>query len=80
MPTIVAMPSLSSEQLDIVLKAASFVPDHWRQRFLDAVTDQLMGRAATMSNAELIQVTGAIRRAMILGTGPIELGPDEDYE
>ena len=57
--TLIAMPALTSEQLDIVQKAASHVPPAWRQRFMDAVTDQLMGRAATISNAELIQVTGA---------------------
>jgi len=77
--TIVAMPALTSEQMDIIHRAASHVPPAWQERFMSAICDQLMGRAATICNAELLQVTGAIRRAMILGTGPVELGPDEDY-
>ena len=77
--TITAMPALSAEQMDIIHRAASHVPPAWQERFMSAVCDQLMGRAATISNAELLQVTGAIRRHMILGSGPVELGDDEVY-
>jgi hypothetical protein len=70
---------LTSEQTDFVLRAADSIAPSYRQRFLDAIADQLTCRP-TISNHELAQIVGAIRRHMILGAGTPELGPDEDYE
>jgi hypothetical protein len=68
---------LTPEQLDLVLRAAADFPEgDRRRRFLDAMSDQLLLRQ-NISNGELTQIVGAIRRAFVLGVGTPSLGPDE---
>jgi len=78
MPTIAPPLPLTEEQLDFVLRAAADFPEgDRRRRFLDGVADQLTCRPS-ITNGELAQIVGAIRRAFLLGVGTPELGDWDD--
>ena len=68
--------ALTDEQAAIIRRAAEAVSPSWRARFLTNVADRLMF-APQLSNADVVTVCGAVRRAMALGVGPVALGADE---
>lgn len=67
---------LTDEQAAIIRHAAGAVPVSWRERFLTNVADRLM-LVPQLSNADVLTACGAVRRAMVLGVGPVALGTDE---
>ncbi|MFO1099285.1 MAG: hypothetical protein U1E81_13705 [Xanthobacteraceae bacterium] len=45
------MTALTDTQRSVVLEAAERVPDRWRERFIHAVTDRLLGLAPPTDEA-----------------------------
>ena len=70
--------SLSQRQRDVRLiqSAAAALPAAWRERFLLAVQDALLGRDPII-NADVVAAVGRLRRTMLLGSGTPTLSSDD---
>jgi len=68
--------ALTREQLALIQSAADAVPAKWRERFLLAVQDALLGRDPII-NADVVAAVGRLRRTMLLGSGTPSLSPDD---
>jgi hypothetical protein len=68
--------ALTSEQLALIRSAADTVPANFRERFLLAVQDALLGRDPII-NADVVAAVGRLRRTMLLGSGTPTLSPDD---